>query len=126
MMNREVKKKWVEALRSGHYHQGREHLRQNYDDDYEYCCLGVLCEVEGLMDFDNHKLIRGDIERHIKIVNGDEYHDQAEILIEDEELPGVILDFFGISADQQKTLIKMNDDQGDNFLSIAKYIEENL
>lgn len=36
-----VKAKWVEALRSGKYKQGRYNL--HYKD--AYCCLGVLCEV---------------------------------------------------------------------------------
>ena len=40
-MNKEVKKKWVDALRSGEYAQGRSSLR----DHDEYCCLGVLCEL---------------------------------------------------------------------------------
>ena len=37
-----LKKKWVAALRSGKYKQGKEVLR----DGDRYCCLGVLCEVE--------------------------------------------------------------------------------
>lgn len=44
-MDPELKKKWVEALRSGRYKQGTEMLR-SLDD--EFCCLGVLCEVAGL------------------------------------------------------------------------------
>ncbi len=40
-MNPEVKKSWVDALRSGDYEQGRGGLR--IDDDY--CCLGVLCDL---------------------------------------------------------------------------------
>jgi hypothetical protein len=34
-------KKWVDALRSGRFKQGRGSLR--YDDSY--CCLGVACQV---------------------------------------------------------------------------------
>lgn len=43
-MNREVKAKWLEALRSGKYAQGYESLRQGN----KFCCLGVLCEISGL------------------------------------------------------------------------------
>lgn len=43
-MNQEVKKLWVEALRSGKYKQGKHCLKT---DDGRYCCLGVLCEVSG-------------------------------------------------------------------------------
>jgi len=42
-MNQEVKAKWVEALRSGKYKQGRKTLKHAG----RYCCLGVLCEVAG-------------------------------------------------------------------------------
>lgn len=44
-MNPEVKKLWVEALRSPKYKQGQRSLRTT---DEEYCCLGVLCDVSGL------------------------------------------------------------------------------
>lgn len=42
-MNKEAKKKWVAALRSGEYQQTRDVLRAgNYRS---YCCLGVLCDL---------------------------------------------------------------------------------
>lgn len=40
-MNKEIKAKWVEALRSGKYKQGKSRLRTRTG----YCCLGVLCSV---------------------------------------------------------------------------------
>lgn len=40
-MNESVKKKWVEALRSGEYQKGRDQLK--YDN--KFCCLGVLCDL---------------------------------------------------------------------------------
>ena len=46
-MNPEIKKKWVDALRSGNYGQDKEHLRTTDG----FCCLGVLCDLavaEGL------------------------------------------------------------------------------
>ena len=41
-VNKELVKKWVEALRSGKYKQGRKALRNKND---EFCCLGVLCDI---------------------------------------------------------------------------------
>lgn len=39
-------KKWVEALRSGKYLQGKGYLAQQDDSgEYRYCCLGVACEI---------------------------------------------------------------------------------
>lgn len=40
-MNPDVKAKWVQALRSGKYKQGRGSLREHD----AYCCLGVLCDI---------------------------------------------------------------------------------
>lgn len=40
-MNKEIKQKWVEALRSGEYKQGKGTLRTNN----LFCCLGVLCDI---------------------------------------------------------------------------------
>jgi hypothetical protein len=41
MPNAENIKKWVDALRSGKYKQGKGFLNM----DGEYCCLGVACEL---------------------------------------------------------------------------------
>lgn len=41
-MNLEIKKMWVEALRSGEFRQGWSVLR---DPAGGFCCLGVLCEL---------------------------------------------------------------------------------
>lgn len=40
-MNKEIKARWIEALRSGNYEQGRYNLRRRD----EFCCLGVLCDI---------------------------------------------------------------------------------
>ena len=51
-MNKEIKQKWIKALRSGRYTQGKLSLREkNYyakpgkPGKPSFCCLGVLCEV---------------------------------------------------------------------------------
>ena len=38
--------KWVEALRSGKYEQGKRRLKQR---DSGHCCLGVLCDISPIM-----------------------------------------------------------------------------
>jgi hypothetical protein len=42
-MDAELKQKWVTALRSGEFKQGRGAL----EEDGTFCCLGVLCRVTG-------------------------------------------------------------------------------
>lgn len=43
-MKADIKKQWIEALRSGKYTQGQEYLFR----DGKHCCLGVLGEVCGI------------------------------------------------------------------------------
>lgn len=40
-MKEDIKRQWVEALRSGKYEQGAGALLR----DGRYCCLGVLCDL---------------------------------------------------------------------------------
>jgi hypothetical protein len=40
-MDKDVKAKWIAALKSGEYTQGRASLKQSD----RYCCLGVLCDL---------------------------------------------------------------------------------
>lgn len=40
-MKEDIAKKWVAALRSGEYKQGKHCLQK----DGEFCCLGVLCDI---------------------------------------------------------------------------------
>ena len=45
VMNKEIKKLWVTALRSGEYKQGTKHLRTANQHGTRYCCLGVLSDL---------------------------------------------------------------------------------
>lgn len=54
-MKAEIKERWVKALRSGQYNQGRHALKTPGDT---YCCLGVLCELakeDGIGDWDGRR-----------------------------------------------------------------------
>ena len=42
-MNKELRNKWVTALRSGEYKQGRKQLYHAG----RFCCLGVLADIKG-------------------------------------------------------------------------------
>ena len=44
-MDQAMKERWITALRSGKYPQGRGEL---VTAEGNYCCLGVLCVVEGV------------------------------------------------------------------------------
>lgn len=44
-MNLEVKKIWIEKLRSGEYEQIEGRLKVINFSKNSYCCLGVLCDI---------------------------------------------------------------------------------
>jgi hypothetical protein len=44
-MDPNVRSRWVAALRSGDYAQGRELLHRRSADGELFCCLGVLCDL---------------------------------------------------------------------------------
>lgn len=97
----DFKKKWVEALRSGKYQQGKYYLK----DGDTYCCLGVAGVVNGcvaeLMEFKGSTF--------------DEIY---------KEVTPIPLDYYTIGR-----LTGMNDGtSGDpkSFSEIADYIEQNL
>jgi len=127
-MNSQIKQKWIDALRSGKYHQGQSKL---YSGD-GFCCLGVLCDI-----YANQV---GDITWEKRNPNGrfdDDkwdywyFDDQSEVLPEcvskwaelDENDPVVTKDIVG--QDIITTLASLND-KGATFEDLAEVIEEQL
>ena len=109
-MDQNIKKQWVEALRSGIYEQGRYWLR--HED--EFCCLGVLCDL------------------HAQATNREweVYNDVGIYLGCDEILPSEVVKWAGLDNDdpfihEQKTS-SYNDDKGLDFDQMSDLIESNL
>lgn len=107
-MDKALKKKWVAALRSGKYRQGRGKLRTgtSHGGHAKYCCLGVLCEVVGV-----HRI-------------GDSFY-EYEYDGSSYLLPLPLRDKLMVYSDIQEVLVNMND-RGESFRTIADWIEENL
>lgn len=102
-MNPEIKKKWLKALRSGEYKQGRNLLRSNTD---HYCCLGVLCDILNPNGWEK---------------SGDSYsmNGKTEYLPEDIQLESMV------AKDKEEKLAYFND-KGTPFSEIAKWISRYL
>lgn len=109
-MEKTVKEKWVKALRSGKYVQGRNGLRKKtLDNDVDqFCCLGVLCDV-----IDSSKWQEREDYSYIDY-NGSSAYLPIEISKEQK-----------ILAETEYKLTVMNDSET-SFAKIADYIEENL
>lgn len=104
-MNKVIKKKWVEALRSGEYKQGKGVLKSK---DSEFCCMGVLADL----------LYEGEWE-HVSRISAGWIRGQAGALNKET------LSYCNMLTGEQNILAKMND-EGHSFNQIADWIEENL
>ncbi len=109
-MKKDLKEKWVAALRSGKYLQADGALRKIRNDGKQgYCCLGVLCEISGIG----------------KWVDGGYY---GTYDVGNRTLSGTLegaLSKFGFTQRTQLQLVNMNDG-GADFAEIADYIERKL
>ena len=111
-MHKNIKEKWIAALRSGEYKQGRKHLNNNG----AYCCLGVLCEVY-LENCDEPK-----IEKRAEVG----YDNLVFYGGWSASLPPEVHVWSGLSNLSPAHLIYLNDTAKKSFAEIADYIEEKL
>lgn len=107
-------RKWVDALRSGEYEQGRRYLRLGN----KCCCLGVGCEVFGLERYTCENL--GDAEN--------KYYYKGYSDVAPSELVSLLAlrdRNAKVSGEQVagfSTLTSAND-SGNSFVTIANFIE---
>lgn len=113
MMNKEIKKVWLEALRSGDYEQTTGHLKKRDG----YCCLGVLCNLGPSKNW--NIVSEYDEANNIHTFTGPDGDESKTMIPCDVRLRT------GLSDDEAETLADMND-RGGTFNEIADYIEENL
>jgi len=115
-VNKTIKKKWIAALRSGKYLQGRTVLRrESLDGKDHFCCLGVLADVIGC----DWKQYGFDPIHRMAIFSKTKEQDACAI-------PPKIAKQIGLSKKVQNTLVRYNDVDNKSFEEIAKYIERYL
>ena len=128
-MNKEIKREWTHALRSGKYKQGNGQLKTSSG---KFCCLGVLCDIMGVgwnngypLDQNGNRLTGGlDIQLPDVIV-------QQAGLGHDGRLdrPVVILSHLGkqnIYTSGTYISLSMANDGGMTFKEIANVIDQQL
>ena len=108
-MNKEIKARWVDALRSGVYTQTTGALR----NEKGYCCLGVLCDLHA-----------------IATDNTWDHGQQSGYLLCASALPVEVANWAGVeSTDPQINdiaLSEYNDRLNSSFNEIADVIEKGL
>lgn len=121
-MKADIKTRWLEALRSGDYTQGRQKLCQltdpmERDAGLSYCCLGVLCELA---------VADGVIEKSISEGSPSVFRYQENTGI----LPRMVMIWAGLDSDNPNAgefpLSHSNDFTCLTFNEIADLIEEHL
>jgi len=112
-MDRKIKAKWLKALRSGKYKQGRSYLRQVPDSGrgLRHCCLGVLAEVSGVAWKEVTEAPVPHYFFHKREAHTDDWY---------ARLPPSM-----VPKNAQEELIDRND-SGETFKRIANWIERNL
>lgn len=128
-MKKEIAKKWVKALRSGKYKQGKGYLKQfTSKNEPRHCCLGVLCELYDQQMKKNHKKTLHS--EHMVDKTGTEFIRLNE---HDGGLPRLVREWANIinplgefvNKDRLEYLADLNDD-GKKFSTIADIIEKNV
>jgi len=106
-MDKNIKKKWVKALRSGKYKQTTTDLCDITSNTH--CCLGVLCEVLIKDGHNIRKTTDGCFSFNKKRKMGG-------------QLSTPLLNHVGLTAEQQTYLIHLNDEKEWSFKHIADAI----
>ena len=112
MLN-ENAKKWVAALRSGKYQQGKNWLRKGD----QFCCLGVACELavaEGIVSYG----VVGDVAKY-----GNKYSYLPREVQDWLGLSHIGATYHGGSKERVNSLPIQNDCDGLSFEQIADIIE---
>jgi hypothetical protein len=124
-MNKEIKARWLEALRSGKYEQGTTYLK-NGD---KYCCLGVLCDVVGvepelLSERSTRSAFEG--EENVYLFDGSKSFLSPRIANDvDLRTMGEFRRVVEYKGQEFDSLVQMND-RGLSFAEIADVIEQQL
>lgn len=114
-MSPELKAKWIEALRSGKYKQGRYYLKRK---DGSMCCWGVAAEVMGCQWKPSKS---GSVDGQVAV-----FSDDPAPYTPIHALPKEMVESLGVSQAMEAKLMQMNDYGGYTFEQIADFIEQNL
>lgn len=107
--------KWVLALRSGKYQQGKRYLRRDTDS---YCCLGVLCDISETGKWKSLKYPENCFSFDVEFIGGTTSTTSYPPLM----LMNILWKFMMDRDD----FIQMNDTQGKSFDDIADFIVQKL
>lgn len=106
--------KWITALRSGDYEQGKSALKS----ENKYCCLGVACAINGFTELGKAQFIAPNNTFGITANNGTK--DINKII---KSIPKLLI------GNEKNHFVELVTDMNDNdksFEEIADWIEQNV
>ena len=116
-MNKQVKKEWLAALRSGAYKKGHGQLKNKKDNTY--CCLGVLCDIYA-------KKMKKSYDRVINCKPIITITFSDSITLDGLAFPPKkIVDWANLTSDRLDDLAKIND-KGMDFRDVIRKISRDL
>jgi hypothetical protein len=125
-MNKRIKKRWLEALRSRKYKQTQETLKKEEKSKVSFCCLGVLTDL--------YIKSKAGKESNCSWANSGELDGWCSFVCDDNKsptdlLPSLVIEWAELdSSDPElatQTCSEAND-EGKTFCQIAKLIEKHL
>ena len=128
-MKKDIKDKWVKALRSGKYKQGTGYLINSSNDggQCKHCCLGVLCDLY-LQEHD------ATLSWYSEAISDTEVLNVASLYGMEFLLPYQVQEWAGLHepspcveyCDSTEMLSELNDYNGLDFDNLADLIEDSL
>lgn len=128
-MKKDIKDKWVSALRSGKYKQGTGYLikSSNAGGQCKHCCLGVLCDLY----LQEHDV---ELSWNSEVISDTEVLNVASLYGTEFVLPYQVQEWAGLHepspcveyCGHDEMLSELNDYERLDFNGIADLIEENL
>lgn len=121
----EVKEKWVAALRSGEYKQGRGCL---HNKNNAFCCLGVLSDISGLGRWTPLDEVSGNFRSYETAKHkssGFLLPEVWEWAVVDSRKGTATRHSLWVGGSKRENIASLND-RGKSFAEIADLIEEHL
>lgn len=119
-MKEEIAEKWIEALTSGEYTQGRYLLRS----DNSFCCLGVLCDIykkeTGIGEWLNNTFFGKSM---LKSYLG---NSSIQLIESVREWAGMDTKYGGFPSGLDIDSLLVMNDSGKSFAEIAEVIKEKM
>lgn len=119
-MKQEYKDRWIEALESGKYRQGKHALQTR---DGGFCCLGVLCDI-----------VKDEVGASWQTTQNHDISFALPFIVDQNYLPVAVQNLVGLTSknpilkltDGEHSLDVCNDTLDMNFSQIATLIREQL